>query len=204
MPRKDKSSRPIFRESGWKTPWHNHPTRVLPKAGSQMERYRSGHNEAVLKTVWGKPRKGSNPFLSAIGGGWLVVATKKGKAKTSFLFYCSLLLRRLLASRSGRRNDVALRNGVAPLTLRLTPRDESLPLRHWRRLARGSNIRKKLLLVVYEVKPCILTRQNRNEKRKGKNAFPFSFFFLLLRRLLASRSGVRNNVADLRSRRLSP
>ena len=29
------------------------------------ERYRSGHNEAVLKTVWGKPHKGSNPFLSA-------------------------------------------------------------------------------------------------------------------------------------------
>ena len=31
-----------------------------------MERYRSGHNEAVLKTVWGQPHKGSNPFLSAI------------------------------------------------------------------------------------------------------------------------------------------
>ena len=30
-----------------------------------MERYRSGHNEAVLKTVWGQPHKGSNPFLSA-------------------------------------------------------------------------------------------------------------------------------------------
>ena len=30
------------------------------------ERYRSGHNEAVLKTVWGQPHKGSNPFLSAI------------------------------------------------------------------------------------------------------------------------------------------
>ena len=29
------------------------------------ERYRSGHNEAVLKTVWGQPHKGSNPFLSA-------------------------------------------------------------------------------------------------------------------------------------------
>ena len=30
-----------------------------------MERYRSGHNEAVLKTVWGKPHMGSNPILSA-------------------------------------------------------------------------------------------------------------------------------------------
>ena len=33
---------------------------------NNMERYRSGHNEAVLKTVWGQPHKGSNPFLSAI------------------------------------------------------------------------------------------------------------------------------------------
>ena len=31
-----------------------------------LERYRSGHNEAVLKTVWGQLHKGSNPFLSAI------------------------------------------------------------------------------------------------------------------------------------------
>ena len=31
-----------------------------------MERYRSGHNEAVLKTVCPKGRVGSNPFLSAI------------------------------------------------------------------------------------------------------------------------------------------
>jgi hypothetical protein len=30
-----------------------------------MERYRSGHNEAVLKTVWVKARVGSNPTLSA-------------------------------------------------------------------------------------------------------------------------------------------
>ena len=28
------------------------------------ERYRSGHNEAVLKTVWGQPHMGSNPILS--------------------------------------------------------------------------------------------------------------------------------------------
>ena len=29
-----------------------------------VERYRSGHNEAVLKTVWVKARVGSNPTLS--------------------------------------------------------------------------------------------------------------------------------------------
>ena len=29
-----------------------------------MERYRSGHNEAVLKTVWAKAHVGSNPTLS--------------------------------------------------------------------------------------------------------------------------------------------
>ncbi len=33
---------------------------------SLMERYRSGHNGAVLKTVCQQWRKGSNPFLSAI------------------------------------------------------------------------------------------------------------------------------------------
>ena len=31
----------------------------------QMERYRSGHNEAVLKTVCPQGRVGSNPTLSA-------------------------------------------------------------------------------------------------------------------------------------------
>ena len=30
-----------------------------------MERYRSGHNEAVLKTVCPKGHMGSNPILSA-------------------------------------------------------------------------------------------------------------------------------------------
>ena len=38
------------------------------EGGFYTERYRSGHNEAVLKTVWGQPHKGSNPFLSAING----------------------------------------------------------------------------------------------------------------------------------------
>ena len=32
---------------------------------THMERYRSGHNEAVLKTVCPKGRVGSNPTLSA-------------------------------------------------------------------------------------------------------------------------------------------
>ena len=31
-----------------------------------MERYRSGHNEAVLKTVCPQGRVGSNPTLSAV------------------------------------------------------------------------------------------------------------------------------------------
>ena len=30
------------------------------------ERYRSGHNEAALKTVWVQAHVGSNPTLSAI------------------------------------------------------------------------------------------------------------------------------------------
>ena len=37
-----------------------------------MERYRSGHNEAVLKTVCPQGRKGSNPFLSAVIMGTVV------------------------------------------------------------------------------------------------------------------------------------
>ena len=37
-----------------------------PAFNVPVERYRSGHNEAVLKTVWGQPHMGSNPILSAI------------------------------------------------------------------------------------------------------------------------------------------
>ncbi len=33
--------------------------------GAYMERYRSGHNEAVLKTVCPNGHMGSNPILSA-------------------------------------------------------------------------------------------------------------------------------------------
>ena len=32
---------------------------------TDMERYRSGHNEAVLKTVWVQAHGGSNPSASA-------------------------------------------------------------------------------------------------------------------------------------------
>ena len=35
---------------------------------THSERYRSGHNEAVLKTVCPKGRVGSNPTLSAFYG----------------------------------------------------------------------------------------------------------------------------------------
>ena len=31
----------------------------------RLEAYRSGHNEAVLKTVWVQAHRGSNPFASA-------------------------------------------------------------------------------------------------------------------------------------------
>ena len=34
------------------------------KGATKMERYRSGHNEAVLKTVCPQGRVGSNPTLS--------------------------------------------------------------------------------------------------------------------------------------------
>ena len=45
------------------------------------ERYRSGHNEAVLKTVWEQSHMGSNPILSA----------KKSSLRTAFLNVFSFL-----------------------------------------------------------------------------------------------------------------
>ena len=36
-----------------------------PRGATYMEEYRSGHNEAVLKTVCPQGRVGSNPTLSA-------------------------------------------------------------------------------------------------------------------------------------------
>lgn len=39
----------------------------------QTEVYRSGHNEAVLKTVWAKAHGGSNPSASAITEEYLLI-----------------------------------------------------------------------------------------------------------------------------------
>ena len=38
---------------------------LAPDKDARLERYRSGHNEAVLKTVCPQGRVGSNPTLSA-------------------------------------------------------------------------------------------------------------------------------------------
>ena len=40
------------------------------RAANALERYRSGHNEAVLKTVCPQGRVGSNPTLSVWSGCW--------------------------------------------------------------------------------------------------------------------------------------
>ena len=50
------------------TLWHNgdNINPALSKARNNMERYRSGHNGAVLKTVCLHGRMGSNPILSAL------------------------------------------------------------------------------------------------------------------------------------------
>ena len=43
------------------------------RSQQHMERYRSGHNEAVLKTVCPQGRVGSNPTLSACQVTWKVL-----------------------------------------------------------------------------------------------------------------------------------
>ena len=43
------------------------PLLLLESDYCKMEKYRSGHNEAVLKTVCPKGRVGSNPTLSVFG-----------------------------------------------------------------------------------------------------------------------------------------
>ena len=50
---------------------------ALSEAVIILEAYRSGHNEAVLKTVWVKAHGGSNPSASAI----------KNEALNVLLFY---------------------------------------------------------------------------------------------------------------------
>ena len=58
---------------------------------TDSERYRSGHNEAVLKTVCPQGRKGSNPFLSAVIMGTAVnilqVVSQHEKIDAKFLFW---------------------------------------------------------------------------------------------------------------------
>ena len=41
------------------------PHHAVRKYNINLQRYRSGHNEAVLKTVWGQPHGGSNPSRCA-------------------------------------------------------------------------------------------------------------------------------------------
>ena len=48
--------------------------------GNNVDAYRSGHNEAVLKTVWGNTHGGSNPSASAI---------QKATSKTDVAFCIS-------------------------------------------------------------------------------------------------------------------
>ena len=45
--------------------WFDRITIAPDKKAHDMERYRSGHNEAVLKTVCPQGHMGSNPILSA-------------------------------------------------------------------------------------------------------------------------------------------
>ena len=45
---------------------YNHAVGALARSDALAEAYRSGHNEAVLKTVWVQAHGGSNPSASAI------------------------------------------------------------------------------------------------------------------------------------------
>ena len=59
------------------------------KIKGNAERYRSGHNGAVLKTVRGQPHAGSNPVLSAICFDYVLTV----KWTVSFFISCFLLLK---------------------------------------------------------------------------------------------------------------
>ena len=54
------------------------------------EAYRSGHNEAVLKTVWVKAHGGSNPSASASYGWHPQVAKENGEKATLRFFFVFL------------------------------------------------------------------------------------------------------------------
>ena len=56
----------------------------VPGRPGHMERYRSGHNEAVLKTVCPQGHMGSNPILSA---GWKHNISEKEFVRILFLMY---------------------------------------------------------------------------------------------------------------------
>ena len=45
--------------------WYNHTVGAPARSDTHAEAYRSGHNEAVLKTVWVQAHGGSNPSASA-------------------------------------------------------------------------------------------------------------------------------------------
>ena len=103
------------------------------------EAYRSGHNEAVLKTVWVKAHGGSNPSASATHGICSKPREKKGK-QFAFLFSLSSKTPcRVLLRRSGTER-VTLRK--ASLFRRRAPY-ESLSLRHTRRNATHVNRRRR-------------------------------------------------------------
>ncbi len=70
------------------------------------EAYRSGHNEAVLKTVWVKAHGGSNPSASASYGWHPQVAKENGEKTTLRFFFVFLKDHPSQASAEGQRNNV--------------------------------------------------------------------------------------------------
>ena len=57
-----------------------------------MEAYRSGHNEAVLKTVWVQAHGGSNPSASAKANGTLGVPFALVKAEVKYCFILTIYI----------------------------------------------------------------------------------------------------------------
>ena len=79
------------------------------------EAYRSGHNEAVLKTVWVKAHGGSNPSASASYGWHPQVAKENGEKATLRFFFVFLKDHPSQATAEGRRNNVSLHFVSLPL-----------------------------------------------------------------------------------------
>ena len=59
------------------------------RSADNPERYRSGHNEAVLKTVCPQGRMGSNPILSAQSAGILKERTRRSRTLFGFFLFLS-------------------------------------------------------------------------------------------------------------------